>query len=273
MADSKFNLASFLSGLNPKMTSDVIRGAQFFTDTSGMEKYLKTRSKTEKTLMDRLKNMKTDEIIAAEQKAAFDTVRNISNQAIQSAPNVASAFTSGLGSAMGGLSSFAGSNIGALGSLANAGLSAEAPSMVAANDIRNIGLAGITQAALQEQLGVQSAKTARETSRTSIEDMIAQMDDTRREGLATLRGDRRANLLKYISALVGLAPNASGSGSSGTSGTDGTNGTGDQVNVTDPKELENFIKTGTSNQYLDMPGGGKLRPGYYGGTRPAPGRR
>jgi hypothetical protein len=257
MAKNKFNLASFLSGLDPKMTAELLQGANYFSDTSGMEKYLRKPSKTEKTLTNRLKTLKTDEQIAAEQKAAFDSVRNVANQAIQSAPNVASALTGGLGAAMGGLSSFAGSNIGALGSIASAGMSAEAPTMVASNDIRNIGLAGITQAGLQEQLGVQSAKTSREDTRTSTQDLLAQIGDTRNESLMALKGDKRTNLLKYISALMALRP-ADTRGGAGTAAAPVVVNPQDEMQIKEAQILKWLQNTGAKGGGFGVVGQGGL---------------
>jgi len=279
--DTGFSLASLLSSLNPNISSDVIRGAQFFTDTSGMEKYFKKKTKSEKALEARLKNLKSDEKIAAEQRAAFDIVRNVSNAATQSAPAVSSALTSGLSGALSGLQSFAGTNVGALTNLANAAMSAEAPSMVAATDLRNVGLAGTTQAALAEQAGIATAKGLRDEARTKAEDLLAEFQDTRMSSLMALRGDKRTNLLKYISSLVGLKPSSSGNGSSSstTTSTDPTN----TDRIATEKDILKYIMKGDTGSYLPVKlspseqkatgmESGSLRPGYYGASRPAPRR-
>ncbi len=98
--------------------------------------------------------------------------------------------------------------------------------------------------------------------------------------LAQARGERRAaapNPFEVANMIMQFQQNrrAMSGGGRGTSGGSaaGAAGDGDTVDVTSPQQIQNFLMTGGANQYLPMPGGGQLRPGYYGASRPAPGRR
>lgn len=119
-------------------------------------------------------------------------------------------------------------------------------------------------------LGAGEARKAVRTQRQELARMLAEARG-QRIGAAPNPLDVANAFMQYQQNRKTLA--GYGRGGAGGTTTTAPGGDGAKVDVTSPAEIQRFIMTGAPNEYLPMPGGGQLRPGYYGASRPAPGRR
>lgn len=119
-------------------------------------------------------------------------------------------------------------------------------------------------------LGAGEARKAVRTQRQELARMLAEARG-QRIGAAPNPLDVANAFMQYQQNRKTLA--GYGRGGAGGTTTTAPGGNGAKVDVTSPAEIQRFIMTGAPNEYLPMPGGGQLRPGYYGASRPAPGRR
>lgn len=240
MARERFDLASILSGINPNITSDIIRAANYFGgDVNKLIKRLGKPSKAERDAAKRLRELKNEDVLRQEVADLFTGTRQLGEQAIAQAAGMGEGLSQAIAAAAGGASGVAGGDTRVATMLANAAQSAQAPSREAAVGMRAMGEAGVRSTSEQQALAQANALLRRTEREQELQDIESDAASEREAQLMGLRGDQRTNFLSIISSLLGMRP--SGGGYSSGSGAGTTTRTPNRVNLTNPGGLDRRI--------------------------------
>lgn len=276
-------LAATLSSLGIKnVTPAVIKAAQQFTGSKEAIAALSKPSGEETYYGNAVGRLKTDEQIAAERTSAFDRTAEIARDMGVSMPDVVSGFTSALGGAVGGLSSFAGGDPRALIDLTNA-------AGTVASNVTDIGRGAQGMAASVRDLIAanaasfeSAAKANRDAKREELLLGMRKAQDARKTALTAARVSAQSGTLGNISTLLGLKDSygsGSGGGYGGGSGSGGSGGAGgltfswDKVNPSQVAAGQAMEGLMGSSSNVSSGSGGASSSSSRGGTSAGTGAR
>lgn len=206
------------AALGPNASPEMIRAATQMARNPATASYLQGPSSAEKYYNSTKNNLKSDADIIAEQTGTYDRLLQTSRDVQQSGSNLASAFSSAMGAASGGLMNLAGGNAAAAQELLNTGQSVAAEAGTIGSSLARTGSAANDMALVQRDAGISNAKIRRDEKYQESKEKARTAKDERLRERALLRDSYQGNVLGILSNLASLRNAGMSGGGYGSGG-------------------------------------------------------